>query len=96
MVTGKPRGSGTNANVFINIYGENGDTGQRFLDGPKDDFERGSTGVYGVQAVDLGRLTKIRFCRSCFFFIHFSKTPQPKLVLHSYSTLCYNDLQANH
>jgi len=69
VVTGKPRGSGTNANVFINIYGENGDTGERFLDGPKDDFERGSTGVYGVQAVELGRLTKIRFFLSSFSFL---------------------------
>lgn len=31
VFTGDMLGAGTDANVFINIYGENGDTGERYL-----------------------------------------------------------------
>jgi hypothetical protein len=41
ITTGKHRGSGTDANVFIQIYGEKGDSGKHFLDSGLDDFERG-------------------------------------------------------
>lgn len=36
-------GAGTDANVFINIYGENGDTGERYLKNSDNlnKFERG-------------------------------------------------------
>lgn len=36
-------GAGTDANVFINIYGENGDTGERYLKSSDNlnKFERG-------------------------------------------------------
>ena len=41
--TGDKRGAGTNANVFLNIFGELGDTGNRPLEESKsnrDKFER--------------------------------------------------------
>jgi len=34
VTTGDRRGAGTDANVFITIYGTTGDSGKRFLDGP--------------------------------------------------------------
>merc|ERR1712063_72207 len=58
--TGDRRGAGTNANVSICITGENGDTGDVTLDNSSNNFERGATDVFGIQAVDLGALTKIR------------------------------------
>lgn len=41
--TGDVRGAGTDANVFINLYGENGDTGERQLKQSENinKFERG-------------------------------------------------------
>lgn len=43
VFTGDMLGAGTDANVFINIYGENGDTGERYLknSGNLNKFERG-------------------------------------------------------
>ena len=41
--TGDKRGAGTNANIFLNIFGELGDTGDRPLEASKsnrDKFER--------------------------------------------------------
>ena len=38
--TGDKRGAGTDANVFITIFGYEGDTGERRLDNSKNNFER--------------------------------------------------------
>jgi hypothetical protein len=32
VTTGDRRGAGTNAHVYVELYGENGKTGERFLD----------------------------------------------------------------
>ncbi|XP_053732656.1 lipoxygenase homology domain-containing protein 1-like isoform X2 [Synchiropus splendidus] len=53
------KGSGTDADVFLNIFGENGDTGERRLDSDKDNFERGSEDKFTIEAPNLGRLKKI-------------------------------------
>ena len=58
--TGTRRGSGTNASVSICITGDKGDTGNLTLDTNSDNFERGKLDVFGVDAVDLGELIKIR------------------------------------
>ena len=43
VYTADVRGSGTDANVYITLYGENGDTGKRELKKKfKDLFERGT------------------------------------------------------
>lgn len=46
VFTGDMLGAGTDANVFINIYGENGDTGERYLKNSDNlnKFERGQVG----------------------------------------------------
>ena len=45
MYTGKKSGAGTDANVFLNIFGEQGDTGERRLKKSKTNrnkFEKGN------------------------------------------------------
>lgn len=47
--TGKKLGAGTDANVFLNIFGEQGDTGERFLEKSstnKNKFEKGSVSFW--------------------------------------------------
>jgi hypothetical protein len=56
---GDVRGAGTDANVFITIFGENGDSGKVQLTGAKNNFERGQTDDFGVECVDLGEIKKI-------------------------------------
>ncbi|KAM9858421.1 lipoxygenase homology domain-containing protein 1 [Aulostomus maculatus] len=62
VITGDVLGAGTDANVYINIYGENGDTGERYLknSGNLNKFERGQEDVFTVTAIDLGPLKKLR------------------------------------
>ncbi|TNM89906.1 hypothetical protein fugu_004140 [Takifugu bimaculatus] len=62
VFTGDMLGAGADANVFINIYGENGDTGERHLRNSDNinKFERGQEDVFTVIAVDLGPLKKLR------------------------------------
>uniref|UniRef100_A0A672Z678 Lipoxygenase homology domains 1b n=1 Tax=Sphaeramia orbicularis TaxID=375764 RepID=A0A672Z678_9TELE len=62
VFTGVMMGAGTDSRVFINIYGENGDTGERFLkkSGNLNKFERGQVDVFMVTAVSLGPLKKLR------------------------------------
>ncbi|KAM7415994.1 hypothetical protein PAMA_018188 [Pampus argenteus] len=62
VFTGDMLGAGTDANVFINIYGESGDTGERYLKNSDNlnKFERGQEDVFTVTAIDLGPLKKLR------------------------------------
>uniref|UniRef100_A0A4W3I0Q9 Lipoxygenase homology PLAT domains 1 n=1 Tax=Callorhinchus milii TaxID=7868 RepID=A0A4W3I0Q9_CALMI len=62
VFTGKVTGAGTDANVFINIYGEVGDTGERQLrkSGNLNKFEKGQEDVFMLKAADLGTLKKLR------------------------------------
>ncbi|KAK1884574.1 Lipoxygenase like domain containing protein 1, partial [Dissostichus eleginoides] len=59
VFTADMKGSGTDADVFLNIFGETGDTGERRLDSDKDNFERGSEDKFTIEAPNLGRLRKI-------------------------------------
>lgn len=60
MKTGDIRGAGTDANVFLQLFGTNGDSGECKLEASGNNFERGHTDTFGVEAVDLGELTKAR------------------------------------
>ena len=63
VYTGDVFGSGTNANVSIVLYGENGDTGERALTQSfRDLFERNQVDKFEITAVDLGK--KLQYC-SC-------------------------------
>uniref|UniRef100_A0A3Q2QDK8 Lipoxygenase homology PLAT domains 1 n=1 Tax=Fundulus heteroclitus TaxID=8078 RepID=A0A3Q2QDK8_FUNHE len=59
VFTADMKGSGTDADVFLNIFGEHGDTGERRLDSDKDNFERGSEDKFTIETPNLGRLRKI-------------------------------------
>ena len=39
--TGDKRGAGTDANVVITVFGEEGDSGEHKLDNARNNFERG-------------------------------------------------------
>ena len=53
--------AGTDANVSIVIYGDNGDTGQRKLTKKMVNlFERAQKDVFTIEALDLGQLKRLR------------------------------------
>ncbi|CAF4587849.1 unnamed protein product [Rotaria sp. Silwood1] len=63
VITSKEWGSGTNANVYIIIFGENNDTGKIPLvtsKTHKDPFEQGNTDVFEIETMDIGEPTKIK------------------------------------
>ncbi|XP_028828916.1 lipoxygenase homology domain-containing protein 1 isoform X1 [Denticeps clupeoides] len=62
VTTGDMYGAGTDANVFLTIYGELGDTGERKLrksENNSNKYERGSVDQFTLEAVDLGQVFKI-------------------------------------
>lgn len=63
VVTGDVFGAGTDANVYIKLYGEKGESGRLKLDMPnRNDFERGQTDVFTIhptQVRDLGAIRQI-------------------------------------
>lgn len=49
VITGDVKGAGTNANVFLTIFGDRGDTGERKLEKSEthfDKFEKGQVGEW--------------------------------------------------
>ena len=57
--TGDVRGAGTGANVFVQIYGDKGDSGKlqlRSAENTKNKFERGRTDQFVLEAVDIGKV----------------------------------------
>ncbi len=41
VYTGNKRGAGTDANVYVTLFGEGGDSGEMKLDNSKNNFEKG-------------------------------------------------------
>lgn len=64
VVTAKGEGAGTNANVYVTLFGTQGMTGRRFLDDSKehkDVLEEGQTDTFGFpKEPDIGDLIGIR------------------------------------
>jgi len=61
VVTGFEKGAGTDANVFITIFGLNGDSGKRALKQKfRNLFERGKTNRFYLETLDMGELKKVR------------------------------------
>nr|XP_019938128.1 PREDICTED: lipoxygenase homology domain-containing protein 1 isoform X2 [Paralichthys olivaceus] len=63
VMTGDVYGAGTDANVFLTIYGDLGDTGERKLSKSETNsnkFERGCVDKFTIEAVDLGQVFKIK------------------------------------
>ena len=64
VYTGSRRGAGTDANVFLNLFGEQGDTGDRALKHSKTNinkFENGQVGDIGRERM-LGYSKKHHLC----------------------------------
>jgi len=63
ITTGTVDGAGTDANVFITLYGENSkQTGECQLDGPENDFENGQIDIFnllGPRVIDVGNITRV-------------------------------------
>ncbi|XP_060083712.1 lipoxygenase homology domain-containing protein 1-like [Ylistrum balloti] len=57
--TGDVRYAGTDANVFVKIYGEKGVTKKLMLDDSKNNFERNMTDDFTMETVDVGSMSKI-------------------------------------
>lgn len=61
IITGDEKGAGTDANVFITIYGSNGDSGKRQLRQKfRNLFEREQTDRFLLEMLDMGELQKVR------------------------------------
>ena len=61
VYTADVKHAGTDANVFITIYGNMGDTGRRQLTKKFADlFERGKWDDFKLEALDLGSLVRLR------------------------------------
>ena len=62
VFTGDKWRGGTDANVYLCIYGEKGDTGKRQLKQSstnRNKFERNQEDIFDIECADLGRLNKI-------------------------------------
>lgn len=58
--TGDVLGAGTDASVYVKIFGEKGDTGTLWLksaDNTKNKFEKGRTDLFKLEATDIGKVT---------------------------------------
>uniref|UniRef100_A0A8C1CGY2 Lipoxygenase homology domains 1a n=1 Tax=Cyprinus carpio carpio TaxID=630221 RepID=A0A8C1CGY2_CYPCA len=60
VVTGDVWAAGTNANIFLQIYGEAGKTELIQLKSRSNNFERGTTEIFRIEGLDVGRVYKIR------------------------------------
>ncbi|XP_053384453.1 lipoxygenase homology domain-containing protein 1-like isoform X6 [Mercenaria mercenaria] len=60
VYTGNKKGAGTDANVYIILFGENGDSSEKYLDDSRNNFERGQTDEFVIECPCLGRLDRLR------------------------------------
>lgn len=61
VITGDVKGAGTDANVFVTIFGVNGDSGKRQLQQKfRNLFERGRTDRFVMEMLDLGELLRVK------------------------------------
>ncbi|XP_076018180.1 lipoxygenase homology domain-containing protein 1 [Genypterus blacodes] len=59
VFTADEKGCGTDADVFLTIFGENGDSGSRKLASDKDNFERAQEDRFSIDCPNLGKIRKI-------------------------------------
>lgn len=89
--TGQESGSGTDANIFLNITGSRGSTGEVRLNGlvSGNAFETGSFDSFHLEAVrDVGTITSItlrsddKYAGSAWYFASVKVTPSGKSPIH--------------
>ena len=59
VVTGRNRGQGTDANVYVTLHGDKGDSERMLLREDPDNFQEGSEDVFAVESPAVGELTSI-------------------------------------
>lgn len=61
ITTGDVKGAGTDANVFLTVFGVNGDSGKRHLwQKFRNLFEQGRTDRFVMEMLDLGELLRVK------------------------------------
>ncbi len=53
-------GAGTDANVYITIYGNKGSSDELMLDNAANNFERGAVDVFALNLKELGDIQRVR------------------------------------
>lgn len=65
VTTGNVRGAGTDANVYLQMFGNQGDTGRlplRQSENNKNKFEKARADIFTVEAVDIGQVSVREKC----------------------------------
>jgi len=60
VFTGDVPFAGTDANVYITLFGTNGNSGERLLDNAANNFEQGMTDIFSLEMRDIGEIKKTR------------------------------------
>ena len=60
IYTSDVRGAGTDANVYLVVYGNKGKSDEVWLDNESNNFETGQTDNFKIEITDVGRPYKIR------------------------------------
>lgn len=58
--TGTVEFAGTDANVYLTMYGTDGSSGERLLDNSFNNFENGMEDLFSIEMRDLGDLKRVR------------------------------------
>ena len=88
VYTGDVFGAGTNANVYITIYGANGDSGKRVLEQSwRDLFERNQIDRFEIECLDLGK--RVKNCNFLAFLGGCNSNNSHIFLLCSDFSVCY-------
>jgi hypothetical protein len=60
VLTGNLDHAGTDARVYLTLFGERANSGERELDNPRNNFERSCQDVFSFEIEDLGKLHSVR------------------------------------
>ncbi len=60
VVTGTARSGGTDAHVYLTMFGSNGNSGERELDNHANNFEVGANDVFSIEMEDIGEIERVR------------------------------------
>jgi hypothetical protein len=58
--TGTAEFAGTDADVYVTLYGTEGNSGERLLDNALNNFENGMTDIFSIEMRELGDIKRVR------------------------------------
>ena len=82
-------GAGTDARVYLTMFGSLGDTGKRLLNEEPDNFGQGATDVFGIQTEKLGKIQRIRLEQDCTYIRYMIASFVPLMSTSPMNTLRY-------